>query len=62
LAKEDAMAEQAVLDDARFDELVDGLTEAYSGGLLDDYRALQLKDSFDEQTTCRVQWGPVMRV
>jgi hypothetical protein len=55
------MTEQVCLDDARFDALVDGLNEAYSSGLLDDYRALALKDSFDERTTCRVQWGPANR-
>jgi len=52
---------QACLEDARFDVLVKSLNEAYSNGQLDDYRALELKDSFDEKTTCRVQWGPLMR-
>lgn len=45
----------------QIEALVVGLNEAYSNNQLDDYRALELKDSFDEQTTCKVQWGPMMR-
>lgn len=37
------------------------LNEAYLNNQLEDYRVLELKDSFDEQTTCKVQWGPMMR-
>jgi len=59
-AKEGAMT-QACVEDARFDVLVESLNEAYLNSQLDDYRLLELKDSRDEQTTCRVQWGPMMR-
>ena len=52
---------QACVEDARFDVLVESLNEAYLNSQLDDYRLLELKDSRDEQTTCRVQWGPMMR-
>lgn len=37
------------------------LNIAYVGGRLDDYKALALKDSHTEKTTCNMQWGPMMR-
>jgi len=55
------MKEQVYADDARFDALLDSFNKAYSNGQLDNYRALELKDSFAERTTCRVQWGPANR-
>jgi hypothetical protein len=42
-------------------DMVTRLNEAYSNKHLDDYRALELKDSFTEETTCAIQWGPMMR-
>lgn len=46
---------------AQIESLVVSLNEAYLKNQLDDYRVIELKESFDEQTTCRVQWGPMMR-
>lgn len=43
------------------DALMDRLNEAYANNQLEDYRALELKESFDEATTCALQWGPMMR-
>ena len=37
------------------------LNEAYSNDRLDSYKALGLKDSYAEKTSCNVQWGPMMR-
>lgn len=46
---------------SQIETLVAHLNEAYANNQLDGYRALELKDSVDEQTTCKVQWGPMMR-
>lgn len=46
---------------AQIESLVVSLNEAYLKNQLHDYRVIELKESFDEQTTCRVQWGPMMR-
>lgn len=45
----------------QIEALVLSLNEAYSNKQLEGCRVLELKDSFDEQTTCMVQWGPMMR-
>jgi len=37
------------------------LNAAYSSNQLDSYRALKLKDSLTEKTSCNLQWGPMMR-
>ncbi|HEV7613918.1 MAG TPA: hypothetical protein VGO37_18710 [Steroidobacteraceae bacterium] len=37
------------------------LNNAYESDRLDGYKALLLKDSNTEKTTCNVQWGPMMR-
>lgn len=37
------------------------LNEAYSNNKLDSYKALDLKNSYAEKTSCNVQWGPMMR-
>jgi hypothetical protein len=37
------------------------LNEAYSNNQLGSYKALGLKDSYSETTSCNVQWGPMMR-
>lgn len=37
------------------------LNDAYSSNRLDNYKALGLKDSYAEKTSCNVQWGPMMR-
>ena len=37
------------------------LNSAYASSRLDGYKALALKDSFTEITTCNLQWGPMMR-
>ncbi len=37
------------------------LNEAYANNQLGSYRALGLKDSLVEKTTCYIQWGPMMR-
>lgn len=46
---------------AQLESTVASLHEAYSNHELDDCRVMELKDSFDEQTTCMLQWGPMMR-
>tara|TARA_R110000823_G_scaffold232224_2_gene358732 strand:- start:3989 stop:4159 length:171 start_codon:yes stop_codon:yes gene_type:complete len=43
------------------EDMVAKLNEAYSNRKLGKYRALELKDSFTEETTCAIQWGPMMR-
>jgi len=45
----------------QIESIVASLNEAYAKHELDSCRALELKDSFDEQTTCLLQWGPMMR-
>jgi hypothetical protein len=37
------------------------LQSAYSSDRLGGYQALRLKDSHTEETTCNMQWGPMMR-
>jgi len=37
------------------------LNNAYENDRLAGYKALLLKDSHTERTTCNVQWGPMMR-
>jgi len=37
------------------------LNEAYLSNHLESYKALGLKDSYAEKTSCNVQWGPMMR-
>lgn len=48
-------------DESQIKSLMASLNEAYSNNQLEGYRALELKDSFNEQTTRMVQWGPQMR-
>lgn len=55
------MNQEVQSNESQIEALVVSLNEAYSNNQLDGYRALELKDSFDEQTTCMVQWGPMMR-
>lgn len=37
------------------------LNEAYSNGRLENYKSLSLKNSHTDETTCNIQWGPMMR-
>lgn len=37
------------------------LSKAYSENRLGKFRVLELRNSFSEKTTCKVQWGPMMR-
>jgi hypothetical protein len=37
------------------------LNNAYESSRLDGYKALALKDSHTDKTTCNLQWGPMMR-
>ncbi|MDB4409873.1 hypothetical protein N9235_03595 [Gammaproteobacteria bacterium] len=55
------MNEAISRDDNPVEDMVARLNEAYSNRHLDEYRALELKDSFTEETTCAIQWGPMMR-
>ena len=55
------MNEATSQHDNPVEKMVARLNEAYSNRNLDEYRALELKDSFTEDTTCAIQWGPMMR-
>ena len=51
----------AKFDDPVKDTLVK-LNQAYRNKKLDGYKALGLKDSYVERSTCNIQWGPNNRV
>ena len=37
------------------------INKAYSNNELAGYKALELKGSHEEKSTCKLQWGPQMR-
>ncbi len=55
------MSQQIHTDREQIQSISASLNKAYSEGQLRKFRVLELRNSFSEKTTCKVQWGPMMR-
>jgi|MDTC01.1.fsa_nt_gb hypothetical protein len=55
------MSQHTQTDREQIQAVTSNLTKAFSENHLRKFRVMELRNSFSEKTTCKVQWGPMMR-